>query len=139
MTKIFPGVKMINEEAEFERGPIMLWYVMKHEFAENIKTSKGEVHVQLESTFTLQYPKYSTKPDEYADMMLESDTAELEIPSAKSEWSLRLFSSQLGYGSWDKEVVHLVDQKFIEIAEYLYQAGFNAESLSCDDDDKHEE
>lgn len=46
-------------------------------------------------------------------------TGDMRIPSSKSEWSLRIFSSNHGKSVWNPDVVKIVDSKFADIVKKL--------------------
>lgn len=87
------------------------------------------VHVEVESTFTLQYPPYSEKD---ADFLMFPSTADMLVPSSKSEWSLRIFSDNNGNDLWDPEIVAIFTTKFKKIVASLVE-----QELIVSDEDRY--
>lgn len=72
--------------------------------------------MEVESTFTLQYPWLSVKD---ADFLMFRATGDPVVPSSKSEWSMRIFPGNHGRDVWDTEIVTLFTNKFKKIVAAL--------------------
>ena len=79
----------------------------------------GAKVVKVEGTFTLHYPMLRAGEENAQLLFTKNDV----LPSSMSEWSLRVFSDEVGTKPWDPEVVRIMDRTFHHLTEELLSLG----------------